>query len=319
MSAAIPLLQGPRITHYWEESGIIGRHYQDVLDVDMYAWDIWMLYGPDAEWTGILPPMPDFWQHQLPGLPRDQVLDAGVFAAETARYFDRITAPPETAPETAPASAAPTDTLIIPAVAQPRGVAIGQHIRGRGGYSRLKQITGVRETGHIESGGRRLGLEISMSRPEGLQRIETTNGKRSVARSDQGVIRVDPTGQERGLPEGLESKLLARFDFDGPLVEWKEKGSEIVMVGMQKLGKVLAWKLSLTTQSGDRERIYINSHDGTMVRIDLLDEAGQAQFVILQSDFREVSGFRFAHRIEYRAADGSPIATEIIDHIIVSQ
>ncbi len=60
---SIPLLDGPRVHHYWEESGIIGQHYTEVMDVDMYVWDFWAIYGPDAVWQGTLPPTPDYYEH----------------------------------------------------------------------------------------------------------------------------------------------------------------------------------------------------------------------------------------------------------------
>jgi len=64
-SDSMPLLDGPRVHHYWEVSGIIGQHYTDVLDVEMYVCDFWAIYGPDAVWEGTLPPVPDYYEHQL--------------------------------------------------------------------------------------------------------------------------------------------------------------------------------------------------------------------------------------------------------------
>ena len=79
----IPLLDGPNVRHYWEETGIIGSHYQDVMDVDMYVWDFWAIYSADAQWEGVLPPAPDYFEHQLGvtlgqfrGFPREKVLQA---------------------------------------------------------------------------------------------------------------------------------------------------------------------------------------------------------------------------------------------------
>ena len=36
-----------------------------------------------------------------------------------------------------------------------------------------------------------------------------------------------------------------------------------------------------------------------IVRADLLDDDDQVEYAILQSYFRETSGFKYAHRIEY--------------------
>jgi hypothetical protein len=77
------LISNRHTTQYWEETGITGRLMQQVMGVDKYVWDFWTIYGPKAVWSDErLPPTPDFWQHQLGGLPADKKLDANVFAAK---------------------------------------------------------------------------------------------------------------------------------------------------------------------------------------------------------------------------------------------
>lgn len=63
--------------------------------------------------------------------------------------------------------------------------------------------------------------------------------------------------------------------------------------------------------------MFVDSHSGDLVQKHLLDEDDIASLVIRQSDFRDVSGFRFPHQIEYIAHDGELLATEIIDSIAV--
>ncbi|MCH7478896.1 MAG: hypothetical protein IIA14_12465 [SAR324 cluster bacterium] len=78
----------PRATHFWDGDGIYLKSYARVLDLPKVfsrpidAWDIFMIYGPNDQWSGKLPPPPDFWMHQLlfPGIKAGR-LDARVFAA----------------------------------------------------------------------------------------------------------------------------------------------------------------------------------------------------------------------------------------------
>jgi hypothetical protein len=75
-------------TQYWEETGITGKLMQQVMGVDKYVWDFWTIYGPKAVWSDErLPPVPDFWEHQLDGLPADKKLDANVFAAKLDEFL----------------------------------------------------------------------------------------------------------------------------------------------------------------------------------------------------------------------------------------
>lgn len=58
VAPAMRLITGKNVTHYWEESGIIGHLYKKVLGINSYVWDQWMIYGPDAKWQVKAPPKP---------------------------------------------------------------------------------------------------------------------------------------------------------------------------------------------------------------------------------------------------------------------
>jgi len=328
VSDTIPLLNGPRIHHYWEESGIIGSHYTEVMDVDMYVWDFWVIYGTEARWEGTLPPKPDYYEHQLGvtlgkfrGFPREKVLDAERFAAETSKYVDGVDSSrfaKQSALELSKSELF-ADGTTIPVVAQPRNVAVRQHIMGRGGFKNLKRIQKIDMRGQVQFDGDSYPLEISMARPNLLQRRISVGEQQSVSEVlEDGQVVLD-TVARRGLPAVLESKMLNAYEFDGPLVEWPGKGSELSMVGMQKFDDVLAWKLDLVQSGGEHWHLFINSHGGGIVRADLLDEDDQVKFAILQSDFKETSGFKYAHRIEYVNGDGQSLAVELIDEIIIEE
>ena len=302
---SIPLLDGPRVHHYWEESGIIGQHYTEVMDVDIYVWDFWAIYGPDAIWEGTLPPVPDYYEHQLGvssgryrSFPKERVLNAERFAAETRKHLDEVDSQRFASPETLDQNESErlADGTVIPAVGQPRNVAVSQHIRGRGGFSNLKRIQSIQAHGTIEVAGQSYALTVHSERPNVLRRTVKPE--------------INP-----GLPSNLEQKLLDNFEFDGLLVEWPKKDHELSMVGMLKIGSVLAWKLDLKQKDGDNWSLYIDSHTGGLVRADMLDADEQTAFSIHQSDFRETAGFTFPHRIEYMDKDGRSLAVETIDEI----
>ena len=173
----IPLLNGPRVHHYWEETGIIGSHYSDVMDVGMYVWDFWAIYGPDARWEGTIPPKPDYYEHQL-GIssqkfrtfPKELVLDAERFAAKTQEFIDQIDASGVEDARNLRLSESELqgDGTVIPVVAQPRNVAVSQHIRGRGFYKNLNlsSTTQTDRPGHLI-----VHTEIEKSRATALQHL----------------------------------------------------------------------------------------------------------------------------------------------------
>lgn len=90
VSPATKLLRNPHVHHYWNASGAFGRELAEAVglkrgDELVYAWDVWLIYGPEATWEGVSPPRPRRLMHQLRALqgskdfPR---LDSEVFARE---------------------------------------------------------------------------------------------------------------------------------------------------------------------------------------------------------------------------------------------
>lgn len=49
---------------YWDGNNLLGVAYKRVLGWRGSAWDVYLLYGPKAQWSGDLPPAPDFFMHQ---------------------------------------------------------------------------------------------------------------------------------------------------------------------------------------------------------------------------------------------------------------
>jgi hypothetical protein len=94
---AAQLLQNPHVRNYWNESGEFGRALAQAVQLKndkeaVYAWDVWLLYGPDAEWVGTSAPQPKLLMHQLWKLEGTHFakLDSKVFARETRTLVARV-------------------------------------------------------------------------------------------------------------------------------------------------------------------------------------------------------------------------------------
>jgi hypothetical protein len=94
---AAKLIDNPNVRHYWNASGEFGRSLSKAVqlknDKDLvYAWDVWLLYGPDAEWTTAGPPRPQLLMHQLWKLEGSKFpkLDSKVFAREVQNDLSEL-------------------------------------------------------------------------------------------------------------------------------------------------------------------------------------------------------------------------------------
>lgn len=85
---AAQLLQSSNVRHYWNPSGEFGRLLSQAVGLrngekQVYAWDVWLIYGPEAKWVGAAPPRPLLLMHQLSALRGSTEfphLDSHVFA-----------------------------------------------------------------------------------------------------------------------------------------------------------------------------------------------------------------------------------------------
>jgi len=55
---ATATFRGPRARHFWDGQGWTLEHFKPALDINVDAWDLYLIYGPDARWDGPTPPRP---------------------------------------------------------------------------------------------------------------------------------------------------------------------------------------------------------------------------------------------------------------------
>ncbi len=83
---ATKYLPDSRVTHYWDGDAALVKGFAPVLGLgDGKAWDVYLLYDQNAEWTEA-PPKPVFWQEQL-GISEESALDADKLTAEIERLL----------------------------------------------------------------------------------------------------------------------------------------------------------------------------------------------------------------------------------------
>ena len=87
---AARLISGSSVQHFWDPRGHIGDLLQQTLGIGEYAWDVWLTYGPQQEWSGDIPPKPDSWSHQLDGLKAAPFLNAAKVASDVRARVERI-------------------------------------------------------------------------------------------------------------------------------------------------------------------------------------------------------------------------------------
>lgn len=99
------LVHNEHVTHYWDPNQEIGTLFSKAENMKkgeqlVYAWDVWLVYAPNAEWTGAEPPKGAFVMHQLEDLmkrPEFPFLNAREFRAAVDKQLQAVAAAPKPA------------------------------------------------------------------------------------------------------------------------------------------------------------------------------------------------------------------------------
>lgn len=188
---------------------------------------------------------------------------------------------------------------------------VALNLAARGGAERIQALRSIRETGTAAASGGRVARVVREIKRPGLFRLEfSAQGTTSVFANDgetgwqvaplQGVFEPQVVPPEADAAGGVDQR-----DIEGPLVNWREKGHLVELVGRETLPGGEAFKLKLTLKGGAIRYDYIDVASHLLVRSDVT-RIIRGRPVELQntfSDFREVGGLVFPHLIETRAKD----------------
>ena len=188
---------------------------------------------------------------------------------------------------------------------------VASNLAALGGTERIQALRSIRETGTATASGGRVARVVREIKRPGLFRLEfSAQGTTSVFANDgetgwqvaplQGVFEPQVVPPEADAAGGVDQR-----DIEGPLVNWREKGHLVELVGRETLPGGEAFKLKLTLKGGAIRYDYIDVASHLLVRSDVT-RIIRGRPVELQntfSDFREVGGLVFPHLIETRAKD----------------
>jgi outer membrane lipoprotein-sorting protein len=113
-------------------------------------------------------------------------------------------------------------------------------------------------------------------------------------------------------PERMPAEAVGQMqnmaDFDGPLVNWQEKGHRLEMVGPDDAAGEPAWKLKLTRQGGEESFLWLDAETFLEVRQAATRSMGPDEIEVetVVGDYREVDGLLLPHAMEIRPVGGPP-------------
>ena len=172
--------------------------------------------------------------------------------------------------------------------------------------AKIKAVRSQRISGTIDFGG---GVEgpfvVELERP-GKMHIEVTIQGQTLVRSYDGKSTgwiINPFSTSKGVePMSAEdiSNIADESDFDGPLVDYKEKGNRIELAGKEDVEGKPAYRLKLTSKKGETRSYLFDAASYHLVQWEGTRKVGdkEVQWESLFRDYREVNGLQFAFEID---------------------
>jgi hypothetical protein len=199
-------------------------------------------------------------------------------------------------------------------LAQTADEIVAKTLQARGGADKLKAIKSLRLTGSIVTEGESLGFVQIQKRPNKLRRDISIQGVILSRGFDgqRGWEKAPAQGSNESMVNVLQGQeledLRSEADFDGILMDYKQKGYKIELSGKEPVVGKDAYRLKVTLKDGAVRNIFIDAASFLEVKVagTTQRDGASADFELLLSDYRKVQGIMFPFSFENRLTGGGP-------------
>lgn len=201
-------------------------------------------------------------------------------------------------------------SLPVKGWAQTADEVVKKALDARGGLEKIKAVKSERITGRVSFGqGAEGTFVVELKRPlkmhveiviEGQKIIRVYDGK-----STGWMINPYMQNKEVQPLSAEELKSISdESDFDGPLVDYKAKGSQIELIGKENLDDKPVYRLKLTNKNGDVRSYFFDASNYLLVKWEGIRRNGDQEipWESYFSEFHDVEGLKYPFRID----QGSP-------------
>ena len=199
---------------------------------------------------------------------------------------------------------------------------IAKYIEAIGGRKALDAIKSIRATGKLtfNGGAMEAALSIESKRPKRFRMDFTLQGMTGTQAYDGEtgwfvMPFMGKTDPEKMSAEQVEL-MSDQADMDGPLVDYKDKGYKVELIGKEEEEGSEVYKLKVTKEDGAVEYHYLDAEYFIPIKITGKRKmmGAEIEYEAAFGDYREVAGVLMVHSIENR---GGPMgaSTMVFDKI----
>ena len=160
-----------------------------------------------------------------------------------------------------------------PKVTENVDTLVAKNVEAKGGAQALKAMQSLQLKGKllVNNGQMELAYLQTKKRPENVRSELTLQGMTMVQAFDgKEGWKISPF-QGRKDPEKMSAddtkSLVEEAEIDGPLVNWKEKGSKVEYLGTEDIDGTMAHKLKVLRKNGDVNYVYLDPDHFLEIRV----------------------------------------------------
>jgi outer membrane lipoprotein-sorting protein len=208
--------------------------------------------------------------------------------------------------------------LSVSASAQNSDEIIAKYIKAIGGMDKIKAVKTMKTTGKFVGGG---GFEAKIveekKRGNVIRQEFILQGMvQIVAFDSKSGWKIDPFSGKKDVETLDETELkgmVEASDFDGPLIDYKEKGNKIEYLGIDQVDGDDAYKLKVTLKSGDIRTYYFDTDYFVPIKIESKTFVRGQEFESETSlgDYKQVAGVYYPFSSEI-GQKGSQFKSQVI-------
>jgi len=179
---------------------------------------------------------------------------------------------------------------------------VEKHVAALGGMDKIKAVNTLITERSLAVQGMEIPTKTILVVGKSLRNESTIMGNSVLQVVDEGkgwMIRptqMGGTGEPEDMPANVLKQQMGSLDPFGGLVNYKEKGNKVELVGKEKLDKKDVYHLKVTSKEGTAMDEYLDAQTYLVnkVKVDFNGQAGEIEM----SDYKEVDGVKFPNTMD---------------------
>jgi len=192
---------------------------------------------------------------------------------------------------------------------------VASNLEAKGGEEAWKALETGKMTGTMRMGGGAAGamempFTVEFKKPHRIRLEFTMQGMTAVQAFDGeigwAILPFLGKTEAEEMAEDQVKQLKNQADFEGTLVDYKEKGHTVELIGQEEVDGTPAYKLKVTRADGDVDFLYLDEEYFVEFKMEATREVQGNEVTVstVLGDYKEVDGLLFAHSMEMAFGGG---------------